>query len=94
MSSTSPIPTTPGSVLDYLFDWTAWLPAGDSIAAHQVDAVGATVNSSSAASGVVTAWATIDQTAPPGHRATLTCWVTTAQGRTDARVLELVAERR
>lgn len=94
MSTATPIPTTPGSTLDYQFDWNAWLPSGDSIASHTAEAVGATVNDSSTAAGVVTVWATLAAAAPPGQRATLTCWVTTAQGRTDARVLELVAERR
>ncbi len=94
MSTSSPIPTTPGSTLDYTFDWTAWLPVGDSIASHTIGVVGCTLNSSASASGIVTAWVTLAATAAPGARSSITCTVTTAAGRVDSRKLDLVAEVR
>lgn len=81
----------PDAVLDYQWDWTAWL-AGDTIASCTVTAQdGLAVSDTSNTATAVTAWldgGTADQ------RYTVTCHVVTAAGREDDRTITVsVMER-
>lgn len=81
----------PDALLEYQWDWAAWL-AGDTITSHTVTVpTGLTKSSTSATSTAVTAWlsgGTVDQ------RYSVTCHVLTAAGREDDRTITLtIAER-
>lgn len=81
----------PDATLDYLWDWSGWLPSGDTITAVEVLAEGVTVDGYSHDGATVTVWLTggvVETTA----RATVR--VTTAQGRTDDRTLTLLVRER
>ena len=73
----------PAAMLDYVFDWSAWL-AGDTIESSTITApVGVTVTSS-ATSTAVTVWVsggTLGGVYP------VTCHIVTAAGREDDRTL-------
>lgn len=92
--STSPTLASPASRLDYQFDWSAWLPSGDSISSHTVTVTGGTLDTSSAAAGVVTAWVEIPATAPDGAAVQVDCAIVTAHGREDSRRMLLQVQRR
>jgi hypothetical protein len=84
----------PDAVLDYVIDFAEkWLAAGDEILNVDV-AVAAgdvVIDDFTEADGVVTAWisgGTVDTLAKVRYR------VTTAQGRTDDRTLELTIQER
>lgn len=83
----------PQAVLDYKFDWSAWLEDGETIIAHQVTGDGVTVDSSSVTDGgtSVTAWVS-GGTATVGSR--VTCQITTTLGRVDERSMLLYVEDR
>lgn len=73
----------PQAVLDYAWDWTAWLSAGETIASFSVQPVdGITIDSTSLTASVVTAWISGGTV---GTRYRLTCRITTSAGRTDDR---------
>lgn len=75
----------PDAIVDYEFDWSTWLAAGDTISTATVTAdAGLTVDSSEISSGsaVVKFWLS-GGTAGRFYR--LSCRVTTAQSRTDVR---------
>lgn len=81
----------PDAVLDYEWDWSAWLGA-DTIADHTVvAAAGLTVDSSTATSTAVTAWLSGGSV---GASYLVTCHVVTAAGREDDRSLQIVVEER
>jgi hypothetical protein len=72
------------AVLDFAFDWTPWLAASETISTFTLTGTGLTVNSSSQAGPVITAWVSSGGVA---GRATLACRITTNQGRTDERTI-------
>lgn len=81
----------PAAVLDYQFDWSAWL-AGDTIATHTVTATaGLTVGAHSHTNTAVTVWLE-DGTA--NQRYTVTCHIVTAGGREDDRSIEVTVMER
>ena len=81
----------PQAVLDYRWDWSAWL-AGDTITDHSVSAAdGLTVDKHSRTETAVTAWlkgGTACQVYP------VTCHVKTAGGREDDRTIEITVMER
>ena len=84
----------PSAVLDYEFDWTGYLQAGETITAHAVTGSdGITVDSYSIEAGVVTAWIS---GGTAGRVYTVTCQITTDLGtspitsRTDERSMEII----
>lgn len=93
MSIAQPYPLRPGAKLDFAFDWTDWLPAGDSLASYTVAAgPGLTMTADSRAGAVVTAWLEWSAPAPgPAARSWLDCDVVTAAGRSDVRRIEIAA---
>lgn len=82
----------PEAVLDYAFDWTAWLQEGETITNHTITVdVGLTLISSSEAAGVVTAWLS-GGTAQTSY--TVECLVETSAGRIDERSFSLSVRER
>jgi hypothetical protein len=81
----------PNAVLDYKWDWTDWLPTGDTITTANVTIASGdvTLNSQSNTTSDVTAWVSAGTA---NTKATLTARVTTAQGRTDDRTITLVIQ--
>ena len=81
----------PDAVLDYEWDWAAWLGA-DTIASHTVTAsAGLTVDSTEATDTAVTVWlsgGTVGQTY------SVTCHVVTAAGREDDRTVTVTVMER
>ena len=82
----------PSAVLDYAFDWTGWLAAGETIVGHTITAdTGITVDSSTELDGKVTVWLS-GGTAGKNYK--VACKITTSAGRTDERTLWIrVVER-
>ena len=82
----------PSAVLDYAFDWTGWLAAGETIVGHTITAdTGVTVDSSTELDGKVTVWLS-GGTAGINYK--VACLITTTAGRTDERTLWIrVVER-
>jgi len=86
----------PNAVLDYLFDWSAWLDAhtpADTIASASVLATGCTlITSTVEGSGTrVRAWISGGTVGQP---AAATCRITTAGGRVDDRTLTFTIKDR
>lgn len=89
----------PDAVLDYVFDWTAWLDAvSDTIATKDVvvtsgalPASSIAVNASSISGKAVVAWVSGGQA---GETASLRCRITTTGGRTDDRTVYLRIKER
>lgn len=70
----------PDARLDCVWDWSKWLPDGDTIASHTVTpTVGVTVHSGSATATRVTAWLSATTSG------SVTCHIVTVQGREDDR---------
>ncbi len=82
----------PDAVLDFRWDWSSWLVDGDTITSHELLPTGITVDSSSQTSTTVTAW--LSDPDPGKTTASVTCRITTAQGRTDDRTLSLYLQHR
>lgn len=87
----------PDALLDYSFDWTAWLAVStpaDTIATHTCTVSGATtaeVENESEAGGVVTAWVSGGAV---GDKIALKCKITSASGRVDERTVYLKVKER
>jgi hypothetical protein len=81
----------PDAVLDYEFDWSAWLGA-DTITSHTVTAAaGLTVDSTTATATAVTAWLSGGSV---GASYAVACHIVTAAGREDDRTVTIsVLER-
>lgn len=79
----------PTAVLDYRWDWSTWLAAGETITARVVTVpTGITKNSDSEAAGIVTAWIT---GGTPPNIYSVVCHITTSAGRQDDRTIKLTA---
>lgn len=80
----------PQAVLDYRWDWSAWLDDGDTISGKTVTVASGdvTVNQGTIASTgtTVTAWIS---GGTPGTAAQVVCHITTVGGRQDDRTLYL-----
>jgi hypothetical protein len=83
----------PNAVLDYLWDWSGWLTAGDSIATAVVTVTSGNVvlDNDTNDTTSVTAWVS---GGTAGTTATLTARITTAQLRTDDRTITLHIQER
>ena len=75
----------PSAVLDYVFDWTEWLAAAETITDYTITAdTGITVDSSTEDAGKVTVWLS-GGTAGINYK--VACLITTSAGRTDERTI-------
>ena len=75
----------PSAVLDYVFDWTEWLAAAETITDHTITAdTGITADSSTEDAGKVIVWLS-GGTAGINYK--VACLVTTSAGRTDERTI-------
>ena len=73
----------PSAVLDYVFDWTEWLAAAETITDHTITPdTGITVDSWTESDGKVIVWLS-GGTAGINYK--VACKVTTSAGRTDER---------
>lgn len=81
----------PDAVLDYEFDWSAWLGT-DTIATHTVTASAwLTVDSTEATTTTVTAWLS---GGTDGASYAVTCHIVTAAGREDDRTATITVQER
>jgi len=81
----------PAAVLDYEWDWSAWLGA-DTIATHTVTAAaGLIVDSSTATGTAVTAWLSGGSV---GTSYAVACHITTAGGRIDDRTATIAVQEK
>jgi hypothetical protein len=82
---------SPGSNLDYTFDWSKWLQTGETISSATVTApdllVGLTTVATTAVSVFLSGLAI-------GQTYQVKCVVTTTSARTDSRIFTLFAEQR
>jgi len=82
----------PSAVLDYAFDWTGWLAAGETITDHTITAdTGITVDSWTESDGKVTVWLS-GGTAGKWYK--IACLITTSAGRTDERTIYIQVQER
>ena len=82
----------PSAVLDWAFDWTAWLATGETITDHTITAdTGITVDSSTELDGKVTVWLS---GGTAGEWYEIACLITTSAGRTDERTISIQIQER
>ncbi|WP_143272474.1 phage fiber-tail adaptor protein [Burkholderia cenocepacia] len=80
-------PKAPASTLDYTFDWTRWLDAGEVIQSFTVDPGTCTLSQpATQSSGFIRCWLTGGNI---GDSTQIACAVTTNMGRTDSRSFAL-----
>jgi hypothetical protein len=85
------ITKTPAAVLDYVFDWSDWLPEGDTITACAWACGDITKTGESFTDHTTTVWLTGGE---HGRDYPVRCRVTTAQGRMDDYTLLLRVRQR
>jgi hypothetical protein len=81
----------PNAVLDYQIDWSAWLPAGDTISTSTWTAEGLTVDSSTHTATTATVWLS---GGAAGESAVVTNRIVTTAGRQDDRTLYIFVHER
>ena len=82
----------PSAILDWVFDWSAWLGAGETITSHTiVAATGIVKDSSTEAAGKVTVWISSGTT---GTTYKCACKIATSAGRTDERTIWIQVQDR
>ena len=86
MAANSQYLKDPDAVLDYEFDWSVWLAAGETIASKTVTVTGVTLDSSPNDDTSVIAWVS---GGTAGAVARVACRITTSAGRTDERSIRL-----
>jgi hypothetical protein len=82
----------PNAVLDFEWDWTAWLASAETISTVTITpATGITVDSHTNTNTTVTAWLS-GGTAGVGYA--VLCHITTSQARTDDRTIYVICQDR
>ena len=84
----------PEAVLDYAFDWTAWLETGETISSYVLTSTsGITIDQtkSNQASGIVTAWL---EDGTDQHNYDITCHIITSLDREDERTIVIEVRQR
>lgn len=75
----------PSAVLDYMFDWTDWLAAAETITNHTITPdTGIIVDSSTEDAGKVTVWLS---GGTAGENYKVACLIETSAGRKDERTI-------
>ena len=79
----------PDAVLDYVFDWTAWLDTGETIVSHDasVELGDVVIDSTNPSTEMVAVWVSGGTL---GTNAEVRCRITTSEGRTDDRTIVLL----
>ena len=86
-ASTTRLVKDPNATLDFIWDWSAWLGATDTIASHTFIAeTGLTINSSSNTATTATVWLSGGTLAETYD---VTCRITTTSGRTEDRTARI-----
>lgn len=86
-----PLPVAAGARIDVAWDFTRWIPAGDSLAGYQLgSAVGMSVDDQWSAGAVVSAWLRIAADVQAGQAIVVPCDFVTTQGRAERRSFALV----
>lgn len=81
------LPKDPAAVLDYEFNWDTWLGMSEIISSHVITGdAGITVDSSSESSGIVTIWLSGGTV---GNNYAVACKITTNEGRTEERSIQI-----
>lgn len=82
----------PDAILDYAFDWSKWLAAGETIQSHTITTTGQIdLESHTHTDTVVTVWlggGTVDTIV------TVACLITTSQARHDERTMSIAIRER
>lgn len=82
----------PDANLDYSFDWTSWMPYGDSISSLAwTIPTGLTQTASSSTSTTATVWLSGGAV---GQSYQIRCKITTASGRVDERTVTIIVRQR
>ena len=82
----------PCAVLDYAFDWNAWLASGETINSHVVTVpTGLTNDSDSESGGIVTVWLS---GGTAGTSYIVACKIVTGDGRTEERSITVRVRER
>jgi len=82
----------PAAVLDYVWDWSAWLADSETISSYTVTVpTGVTKDSDSNTTTTVTAWLS-GGTAQTDY--TIVCQIVTSDGRTDERSITISVTNR
>jgi hypothetical protein len=82
----------PNAVLDYQWDWSAWLADGETITVAVIDVpTGLTLDSQDNATDAITAWLS-GGTVGAGYQ--VTCHIETSAGREDDRSIYLICRER
>ena len=80
------------AVLDFTFDWTAWLAVSETISTATITlASGITQNSQATVGPKVTVWLS---GGTAGTTYTVACRIVTSQGRTDERTMRIAVSER
>lgn len=88
----STITHDPQARLDYTWDWSSWLAAGETITTATVAPVdGLTISGASTAAGKVSVWISGGTT---GQHYRVTCHIVTSAGREDDRTHSLYCSHR
>lgn len=82
---------SPGSHLDYTFDWSGWLPTGDTLQSAAWTAPGLHISNTSITSTTATVFLDGLQN---GESYEVTCMITTVGGRQDSRSILVNALQR
>lgn len=95
MTEQNPLQMSPGATLDLAWDWSAWLPAADTIVSFDV-AVSSQVTrvNQTRVGAVVTSFVTLSSAAPVSSPHRAQCTVTTTGGRVDTRTIYIAAATR
>ncbi|MDR5784045.1 hypothetical protein QCE63_32005 [Caballeronia sp. LZ065] len=82
----------PAAVLDFSWDWTAWLGTDESIVEQEVaPAAGMNVDSSSIGNGIVVAWLSGGTV---GNSYIVACAIKTSAGRIETRRIQISVQDR
>ena len=82
----------PASILDFVFDWSAWLEAAETITSHTITVpTGIVKDSSTEASGKVTVWLS---GGTDGTDYAIACKIVTSSTRTDERTITVACRNR
>lgn len=82
----------PSSVLDFVFDWSAWLESTETITSHTITvSTGITKDSSTESGGKITVWLS---GGTDGNDYEIACKIITSSTRTDERTIAILCRNR